>query len=59
MKKYTVTLWRGNPQLVNGGYKTTRTVEAKTITSARKKADSLTKNCLYGSMTVLSVEEQA
>lgn len=37
MKKYIAIFWRGNPQLENGGYETARTIEAKTITSARKK----------------------
>ena len=41
MKKYIAKFWRNNPQLANGGYETTRTIEAKTITSARKKAMEL------------------
>lgn len=57
MKKYTVTLWRGNPQFENGGYKTTRTVEARTLASAKKKAREFEK-CLYGSMTVIDVKEE-
>ena len=58
MKKYTITLWRGNPQLTDGGYETTRTVEAKSLASARKQADKLASRCAYGSMTVLAVREE-
>lgn len=53
MKKYTVIMWRDNPQ--TGGYQTEREVEAKTITSARKKARELAERCVYGSMRVLDV----
>lgn len=56
MKTYIATYWRGNPQLKNGGYETTRKIEAKTIASARKKAREKEK-CLYGTMTLLKVEE--
>lgn len=56
MKKWKVTLWRGNPQLRNGGYETTREVEAKTESSARKKAEKQFCSCVYGSMSVLRVE---
>lgn len=55
MKQYTATFFRSNPQIKNGGYETTRTIEAKTIASARKKAREY-ENCLYGSMTLLKVE---
>ena len=54
MKKYMAKFWRGNPQSQNGGYYTTRTVEAKTITQARKKAREYEK-CVYGSMTLLDI----
>ena len=53
MKKYTVILMRHNPQ--TGDYQTERTVEARTIVSARKKAQELADSCVYGSMTVLDV----
>ncbi len=56
MKKYIATFWRGNPQLASGGYKTTRTIEAKSITSARKKANEITEKVAYGTMTLLDVE---
>lgn len=56
MKTYEATFWRGNPQLTNGGYETKRTIEAKTIASARKKAREF-ENCRYGSMTLLDIKE--
>lgn len=37
MKKYVAKFWRSNPQFKAGGYETTRTIEAVSITSARKK----------------------
>ncbi len=55
MKTYKATYWRGNPQLQNGGYETERTIEAKTIASARKKAREY-ENCIYGTMTLISIE---
>lgn len=56
MKKFTATFWRYNPQLKNGGYETTRTIEAKTMKSAERKAMGLTKNCSYGGMSLLKIE---
>lgn len=56
MKKWKATIWRGNPQLTNGGYETTRTIEAKTQKSAWKKAEKIAESCLYGYMQVLKVE---
>lgn len=57
MKTYKATFWRGNPQFKSGGYETTRSIEAKTIASARKKAREIENQCVYGSMTLLDVEE--
>ena len=57
MKTYKATFWRGNPQISSGGYETTRSIEAKTIASARKKAREIENQCVYGSMTLLDVEE--
>ena len=57
MKTYKAKFWRSNPQLKNGGYETERTVEAKTIRSAEKKAREIESKCLYGSMSLISVEE--
>lgn len=55
MKEWTVTLWRSNPQLKAGGYETTRTVMARTESSAWKKAEKQFESCAYGSMTVKAV----
>lgn len=57
MKTWKVTFWRSNPQLANGGYETTRTVEARTENSAWKKAEKISKATIYGGMTPLAVEE--
>lgn len=59
MNRYTATFWRGNPQLRNGGYQTTRTIEAKSITSARKKArDTYENECVYGTMTLIDIKKE-
>ena len=58
MKKWTVKLFRSNPQLASGGYETTRTVEARTERSAWKKAEEICNKMVYGSMTVVSVEQE-
>lgn len=55
MNTYRGTFWRSNPQLKNGGYETTREVEAKTIASAKKKLNQIASNCLYGGMDLLDV----
>lgn len=57
MKKYVATFWRSNPQLRNGGYITTRTIEAKTIASARKQAREIAGKTVYGGMELLNVEK--
>lgn len=56
MKKFEAKFFRVNPQLKNGGYETTRTIEAKTIASATKKAKKIEESAVYGSMTLLSIE---
>jgi hypothetical protein len=55
MKIYIATFWRGNRQLADGGYETTRTIEANTEALAKKKAQKL-ENCCYGSMTLKKIE---
>lgn len=55
MKKFTATYFRSNPQMTNGGYKTTRTIEAKTIASARKKAREIEAKCIYGGMSLTDI----
>lgn len=57
MKTFKATFFRHNPQLNNGGYETTRTIEAKTIASARKKAQKIADATSYGSMSLLTIEE--
>ncbi len=57
MKKFKATFWRSNSQLTNGGYETTRTIEAKTIRSAKKKANEICEKTIYGGMELLKIEE--
>lgn len=56
MKKFIITFWRENPQLVNGGSYRTREVEARTQSSARKKAEKIADSVPYGSMCIVSVD---
>ena len=53
---FTTTFFRRNPQSRNGGYNTTRTIEAKTIKEAMKKAKAL-EACVYGSMELLEIKQ--
>lgn len=52
---YTATYFKGNPQSRNGGYNTTRIIEAKTLREATKKAEDLV-NCVHGTMTLLNIK---
>ena len=56
MKKYQNYIFRYNHQLSKGGYQTTRIIEARTIISARKKAQAFCE-CAYGSKSVTNIEE--
>ena len=56
MKNYTAIFFRSNPQLANGGYQTTYTIEAKAIASARKKAREIESKCAYGSLSLMKVK---
>lgn len=56
--KFVATFWRSNPQLKNGGYETSREIEAKTIASARKKAMDIENHTAYGSMTLRGIERK-
>ena len=56
MKQYIATFFRSNPQLANGGYETTREIEAKTMASARKKAREIEGKVLYGGMMLLNIK---
>lgn len=52
---YVATFWRENPQFKNGGYETTRTIEAETMAEAKKKARQMVKGVLYGSMELKNI----
>ena len=54
MKKYIATFNRYNPQL--GTSTRTHTFEARTLASAKKKARDFANGCIYGSMSLVSVE---
>lgn len=57
MKTWKVTLWRINPQFKDGGYETTRTIEARTQNAAWKKAEKqFCSKCVYGGMMITNVE---
>lgn len=55
MKKFIITFCRENPQLRNGGSYRNYEVEARSESSARKKADKIAEAVPYGSMYVVSV----
>ena len=55
MKNYIAKFWRSNPQLKNGGYETTRTIEAENTREARKKARHISNGCIYGSMRLVEI----
>lgn len=57
MKKFEVFFWRQNPQLIKGGYETSREIEARSLASAQKKADKIASNCPYGNLRILRIEE--
>lgn len=55
MKTYMVTakFWRGNPQLKNGGYYTTRNYEVKNEREAMKKVNYDIKHTIYGTFNFI------
>lgn len=55
--KFIAKFWRANPQLKNGGYETSRKIEAETISAAKKLAYEIEKKAAYGSMSLRSIEE--
>lgn len=59
MKTYTATYWRSNPQLTNGGYETTRMIEAENKRKAMKIANDISNRTSYGSMTLRDLRETA
>ena len=56
MKEYSIKFWRNDNQLPSGGYETTRVVEAKTLSSARKKAYEICNSCSFGEMYIIRIE---
>lgn len=56
MKKFIITFWRENPHLRNGGSYRNYEVEARSESSARKKADKISEAVPYGNMYVVSVD---
>lgn len=55
-RTYVATFWRGNPQLKNGGYYTTKEFQAVSHKAAERQAERYTKGMIYGSLNLISVE---
>lgn len=55
-RTYIATFWRGNPQLKNGGYYTTKEFQAVSHKAAERQAERYTKGMVYGSLDLISVE---
>lgn len=55
-KTYVATFWRGNPQLKNGGYYTTKEFQAVSHKAVERQAEKYTKGMVYGSLDLISVE---
>lgn len=55
-RTYVATFWRGNPQLKNGGYYTTKEFQAVSHKAAERQAERYTKGMVYGSLSLVSVE---
>jgi hypothetical protein len=53
---YIATFWRSNPQLKNGGYFTTKEFQSVSLQEATKQAERYTKDMIYGSLNLISVE---
>lgn len=53
---YIATFWRGNPQLKNGGYYTEKEFRAVSHKAAERQVERYTKNMVYGSLSLISVE---
>ena len=53
---YIATFWRGNPQLKNGGYFTTKEFQSVSHKVAERQAERYTKDMIYGSLNLISVE---
>ena len=55
MKTYKAIFNRYNPQ--TGLYQTERTIEAEDNRKARKRCNEIENHCVYGSMSLVSLEE--
>lgn len=55
MKTYKAIFNRYNPQ--TGLYKTERTIEAEYKRKARKRCKEIENRCVYGSLSLVSLEE--
>ena len=55
-RTYIATFWRGNPQLKNGGCYTTKEFQAMPHKAAERQAERYTKDMIYGSLNLISVE---
>lgn len=55
-RTYIATFWRSNPQLKNGGYFTTKEFQSASLQGATKQAEKYTKDMIYGSLNLISVE---
>ena len=53
---YIATFWRGNPQLKNGGYFTTKEFRSTSLQEATKQAERYAADTIYGSMVVKNIE---
>lgn len=52
---YIVKFYRSNPQLINGGYETTRKIEARTKNALQKKIKQIENAPGYGGMTFIDI----
>lgn len=55
-KTWVATFWRGNSQLKNCGYYTTREFQAVSHKAAEKQAERYIKNVVHGSLNLISIE---
>lgn len=55
-RTYIATFWRGNPQLKNGGYYTTKEFQAVSRKTAERQAERYTKGMVHGTLDLISVE---
>lgn len=55
-RTYIATFWRGNPQLKNGGYYTTKEFQPVLHKAAERQAEKYTKGIVYGTLDLVSVE---